>query len=197
MLPPEPSVPQSHLPHLKTCPLTPGRPQRGYWSQVRAGERGPLGLQHQQAETERSCHADAEGGVLARAGCVRFSPSGREVDGGEGLRPPRRGSAVLAHLWLLRSGGLPSLPQCPRSGSSPGRCQISDNKAGRGSGRQHRGPEGEVGQGTPCCPSPPHPPAEAEDGEQQLGTWPNETNPQSKQMNPGSVLLCKKQWDLP
>lgn len=59
------------------------------------------------------------------------------------------------------------------------------------------GAEGEVGQGTPHFPSPPHPPAEAEDREQQLGTWPNETNPQLKQMSPGSALLREKQWDLP
>lgn len=48
---PEPLVPQSHLPHLKTGPLTPGGPPWGCQSQVCVGDRRPLGLSHRQAET--------------------------------------------------------------------------------------------------------------------------------------------------
>lgn len=75
-----------------------------------------------------------------------------------------RGRAEAPTAWLssarssslLRSDGLPSLPQCPRSGSSPGRCRISATRASkaaaisegpRGRGRT-RGRSRERGRGT-------------------------------------------------
>ena len=121
-------------------------------------------------QKQRSHHADAEGGVLALARCFCFSPCGHDANAGEGLPPPRCGSAPLACLRLLRSGGLPSPPQCLRSGSSPGRCQISGNKRQQRQRPSASGPRGHAGEGTPHCPSPPHLPAETEDREQQPGT---------------------------
>lgn len=41
----------SHLPHLKSGPLTPGGPPWGCQSQVCVGNRGPLSLRYRQAET--------------------------------------------------------------------------------------------------------------------------------------------------
>lgn len=113
----------SHHPTYRHIPSL-GRPQQGSWPQVPSVKTRPLSLRHQQAGSKRSRHTDAEDRVLALAEGVRSSPSGREGDDSDGLTSTARLSSARSAL-LLRSGGRPLPPRCLRSGSLPGRCQIS------------------------------------------------------------------------
>lgn len=89
---------ESSPPLKDTVSVSGQTPSRGFSVTSPSRSEELLSLQHQQTETGRSRHADAEDRVLPLAGCIHFSPSGCRVDSSEGLWPPRRGSALLAHL---------------------------------------------------------------------------------------------------
>lgn len=72
---------------------------------------------------------------LALAGAAASLPLGVRWTTARGLASAAWLSSARSPL-LLRSDGRPSLPRCLRSGSSLGRCQISETKASGGSSRQ-------------------------------------------------------------
>lgn len=185
--PREPSVPQSHHPRLKTCSLSLGRPRGGGVSVPSpCRSEGPLGLQHQQTETGRSRHAEAEDRVLALAGCVHFSPSGCRHDKREGLWPPWRGSALLAHLCSSEVMACLHRLNVRDQGLRQEDAKNLKPKPGQAvsGGARRRGARGSLH----CTPAPGPLCTLRTQHTEQLGLWQNKTHPPGKSESWG--LFC-------